>query len=137
MIKVVVDTNVFISGIFWEGNFCSQIIDLWISGEITLVSSLEIIEELVETLKDFKIKMPDDMVKEWQNKIIENALIVEPKEKLDIVKDDHKDNKFFEAAISGNAEYFISQDKNHILGIKDHKGIKTASPEEFLRIIKY
>src|SRR3989338_1074022 len=137
MIKVVVDTNVFISGIFWEGNFCTQIIDLWRLGKITLVSSLEIIEELVETLKDFKIKMPGDMVKEWQNKIIENALIVEPKERLDIVKDDPKDNKFFEAAVAGNAEYVISQDKKHILGIKEYKEIKTASPEEFLRIIKY
>ena len=27
--KVVLDTNVFISGIFWGGNFCSQIIDKW------------------------------------------------------------------------------------------------------------
>ena len=53
MIKVVLDTNVFISGIFWEGNFCSQIIDSWISGKITMISSLEIVEELGETLRDF------------------------------------------------------------------------------------
>ena len=29
--RAVMDTNVFVSGIFWEGNFCSQIIEkeLW------------------------------------------------------------------------------------------------------------
>ena len=135
MIKVVVDTNVFVSGIFWEGNFCSQIIDLWRLGKITIVSSLDIIEELVETLKDFKIRMPDDMVEEWQNKIIENAVIVEPKERLDVVKGDSKDNKFFEAALAGKAEYIVSQDKKHILSIKEYKGIKTISPEGFLEII--
>ncbi|MEK6936677.1 MAG: putative toxin-antitoxin system toxin component, PIN family [Nanoarchaeota archaeon] len=136
MIKVVVDTNVFISGIFWEGNFCSQIIDLWGLGEITIVSSLDIIEELVKTLRDFKVEMPDDMIEEWQNKIIENAVIVEPKERLDVVKGDSKDNKFFEAALAGKAEYIVSQDKKHILSIKEYKGIKTISPEDFLELIK-
>ncbi len=135
MIKAVVDTNVFVSGIFLEGNFCSQIIDLWRLREINMISSLEIVRELGETLRDFKIKMPEGMINEWQNKIIENAIIVEPKEKLDIVKNDPKDNKFFEAAVAGNAEYIISQDKKHILCIKEYRGIKTISPGEFLKII--
>lgn len=132
MIRVVIDTNIFVSGIFWEGNFCSKIIDLWRYSKVTIISSLEIIEELGETLRDFKIRMPEDMIKEWQNKIIENAIIVEPKEKLNIVKNDPKDNKFFEAALAGNANYIISQDKKHVLSIKEYKGIKTVSPEEFL-----
>lgn len=136
MIKVVIDTNVFISGIFWKGNYCSKIIEAWKFESITMVSSLEIIEELGEILKDFKIQMPEEMIKEWQNKIIENSILVKPREKLDIVKNDPKDNKFFEAAITGNAEYIISQDKKHILSIKEYKGIKTISPEEFLQITK-
>ncbi len=135
MIKVVLDTNVFISGIFWEGNFCSQIIDAWMSRKIVMISSLEIVEELGETLRDFKIRMPEELIKELQNRIIENAIIVEPKEKLNIVKDDSDDNKLFEAAIAGNAEYIISQDKKHVLKIREYEGTKTISPEEFLRII--
>ena len=55
MIKTVIDTNVFVSGIFWDGNYCAKIIEAWKSEKITMVSSLEIIEELGETLKDFKI----------------------------------------------------------------------------------
>lgn len=134
MIKVVVDTNVLISGIFWEGNYCSQVIDAWKSGKITMISSIEIVKELVETLRDFKIQMPEDMIKEWQNRIIENAVVVEPKEKLDVVKNDPKDNKFFEAALAGNADYIISQDRKHILSIKEYKGTKTILPGEFLKI---
>ena len=79
--------------------------------------------------------MPEEMIVGWQNKIIENSILVEPKEKLEIVKNNPKDNKFFEAAITGNVEYIISQDKKHILSIKEYKGIKTISPEEFLKII--
>lgn len=65
--RVIIDTNVFISGIFWEGNFCSQIIEKWKNKEFELVSSMEIIDELVKTLKDFKIQMPDNMIHEWNN----------------------------------------------------------------------
>ena len=134
--KVVLDTNVFVSGIFWEGNYCSQIIDAWRSGKILLVTSLEIVQELVETLRDFKIEMPEEMIQEWQTMIIENSIIVIPKKKLDIVKGDPKDNKFFETAIAGEAQYIVSQDRKHILKIKEYEGIKTIHPEEFMRFFK-
>lgn len=79
--------------------------------------------------------MPEEMIKEWQNRIIENAVIVEPKEKLCIVKNDPKDNKFFEAALARNADYIISQDRKHILPIKEYKGTKKILPEKFFKII--
>ena len=133
--RIVIDTNVFISGIFWEVNYCSKIIDAWKNGKFTLVSSMDIIQELIETLKDFKIKMPEKMIEKWQNMIIENSVVVFPKEKLDIVKNDPKDNKFFEAAFAGKVDYIVSQDKKHILVIKEFKGIKTITPEDMLKII--
>jgi len=133
--RVVLDTNVFISGIFWEGNFCSQIIEKWKHKKFELVSSIEILDELVKTLKDFKIQMPDEMIKEWRNMIIENSIIIEPKIKLSIVKEDPDDNKFLEAGVSGNASLIISQDK-HLLKLKEYQGIRIASPEESLSLLK-
>ena len=133
-IGIVADTNIFISGIFWEGNFSSQVIDLWRRRKIELVSSLPIVEEIVRNLRGFKIEMEEESVKEWEQIILENAMLVEPNEKLDIVKDDPTDNKFLEAAIAGNAEYIITQDK-HLLKLKEFQGIKIITPEEFLKII--
>ena len=131
--KAVLDTNVFISGIFWEGNFCSQIISKWRTGEFELVSSKEIIEELVKTLRNFKISMPEDKIQEWINLIIKNAMIVESSEKLEIVKEDPSDNRFLEAAIAGNADWIITQD-NHLLKLKEYEGIKIIKPEEALKL---
>lgn len=133
-IRIVLDTNVFISGIFWEGNFSSRVIDLWRNGKATLVSSLPIIEELVENLKGFRIKMSNEMVEEWKNMIIENAIIVEPTEEINIVKEDPDDNKFIEAAIAGQAKYIVTQD-NHLLKLKEFKGIKILTPKEILNYI--
>ncbi len=135
MIRVILDTNIFISGIFWEGNYCSQIIECWREGKIILTSSPEIIQELVETMRDFKIKLPEEIIQEWKNIILENAVIVIPTKKLDIVQNDPKDNKFFEAALAADAQYIISQDKKHILSIPEFRGIRTIHPEEFIKMI--
>ena len=133
--RIVADTNIFISGIFWEGNFSSKVISLWRNRKIDLISSVPIIEELVSNLKGFKIKMDEETVQEWENMILENAVLVEPEEKIDIVKDDSDDNKFIEAAVTGKASYIVTQD-NHLLKIKEFRGIKILTPEEFLSRLK-
>lgn len=133
--RVVLDTNVFISGIFWEGNYSSQIIDLWRKGKIELICSVEMIEEFVNTLLSFKIKMPLTEIDSWKNLIIENSTIVDAIKDEQLVIEDKDDAKFIEAGITGEADYIISQDK-HLLNIKEYKSIKILSPKQFLEIIK-
>lgn len=133
MICVVLDTNVFISGIFWERNYCSQIIELWKSGRISLITSRRLVEELVEIMQDFKIKLPAVIVHEWRNIIFDNSHTVVPTEEIDIVKEDSDDNILFETAISGNAQYIVTQDKA-VLKINNFRGIKVLKPEDFLRL---
>lgn len=127
--KVVIDTNVFISGIFWKRNFSSQIIELWMKKEFELVSSKEIIDEFVRTMKNFKIRMSDNMIKEWKNLILKKAIIIKPTKKINIVKDNPDDNKFIEAAVTGKAKIIISQDK-HLLNLKEYKNINIINPKE-------
>lgn len=128
--KVVLDTNIFISGIFWRGSSNKVLFD-WKEGKFTLVASLETVAEIIKVLKDFKIVLPDDMVKEWIDLIIRNSIIVEPKERINVVKDDLKDNIFIEAAVAGNADYIVTQD-NHLLKLEEFKGIRIITPEKFL-----
>ena len=132
--KVVLDTNIFISGIFWKGS-SDKVITNWREGKFTLVTSLEAVSEIIKVLKDFKIKLSDEMIKEWVDLIVRNSMIVEPKEKIDAVKDDPKDNIFIETAVAGNVDYIVSQD-NHLLKLKEFRGIKIITPEEFNKICK-
>ncbi len=127
--KAVLDTNIFISGIFWKGA-SNKVITNWREGKFTLITSFETISEIIKILKDFKIKLPDEMIEEWIDLIVRNSMIVEPKEKIDAVKDDPKDNIFIETAVAGNVDYIVSQD-NHLLKLKEFRGIKIISPEEF------
>ncbi|MBI5065804.1 putative toxin-antitoxin system toxin component, PIN family [Candidatus Woesearchaeota archaeon] len=132
--KVVIDTNVLISGIFWSGNYSSQVIDAWKNGDFTLIISKEVIEELVETLRDFKIKMPEEMIQEWKEMLTKNSILVESSTRINVVKDDPEDDKFVETAVEGNAEFIITQDK-HLLKVKYYQEIKIITPEEFLKIL--
>ncbi len=132
--RLVLDTNIFISGIFWEGNFCSQIIEKWKKKEIDLISSPEIIEEFINTLRSFRIQMPEDMIEEWKNVLINNSIIVNPSLKIEAVREDSEDNKFLEAAVSGKADFIISQD-NHLLNLKEYEGIRIIKPEEAIEIL--
>ncbi|MBI2630224.1 putative toxin-antitoxin system toxin component, PIN family [Candidatus Pacearchaeota archaeon] len=59
------------------------------------------------------------------------STIVEPKTKIEIIKDDPDDNKIIECAIEGKVDFIISQD-NHLLNLKEFQGIKIVSPKEFL-----
>lgn len=135
MINVVLDTNVFISGFFWEGN-SRTILNLWKEDKILLIISMEIISEIVKVLKDFKIQMPDIQRKELIDLIISKSSIVQPLERINIVKDDPSDNKFIEVAVFGHADYIVSQDK-HLLILKKYKNIRIISPEEFLILTQY
>ncbi len=130
--RVVLDTNVFVSGIHWSG-VSKKILYAWRTKQFLLVASFPIIEEISKTLTNFRIPLPAEDILEWERIIVQNAILVEPSEKFDIVKEDPDDNKFIEAAVAGNAEYIITQDK-HLLKIKEFKGIKIITPKEFNKI---
>ena len=86
--KAVLDTNIFISGIFWKGS-SNRVITNWKERKFTLVISLETVSEIIKILQDFKIRLPDEMIKEWVDLIVRNSIIVEPKERINIVKSTH------------------------------------------------
>jgi len=130
--KAVLDTNIFISGIFWRGA-SNKVILHWREEKFTLVTSLEAVSEIIKVLKDFKIKLSDEMIKEWVDLIVRNSIIVEPKEKIKIVKDDPKDDIFIETAVAGNVDYIVSQD-NHLLKLKAFRGIRIITPDEFIKM---
>lgn len=105
MIRVVLDTNVFISGTFWSGD-SSKIIGLIEKGIVTLIASTEILAEYKEILYSEEIKTKVDNHHEKSqaiHKVTQLANFVQPVEKISLVKDDPDDNKFIEAAIAGNA----------------------------------
>lgn len=131
--RVVLDTNIFISGIHWTGD-SEKILYSWFDNKFDIICSTEIIEEIIKTLTNFKIQIPINDILLWITILIGKSILVEPTEKLFIVKDDPDDNKFIEAAIAGDVKYIVTQD-NHLLSIESYNDVMILKPKEFLNII--
>jgi len=127
--KIVLDTNIFISGIFWKGD-SYKILQLWRDGKIQSVISLDTLEELYRVLSKFKIHLSEDIINKHISLIRESSIIVEPEERFFIV-DDPSDNKFIDCAVAGKADYIITNDK-HLLKIGRFRDISILTPEKFL-----
>ena len=130
MIKVVVDTNVFVSSFF--GGNPKKIIDLWKSGKVKLCLSGKIVDEYIEVLKRLGLKDKkelEELLSLFSRSF--NIIFTTDTPVLDIVKDDPDDNKFIECAVALKCPYIISGDK-HLKDIKNYMGIKIINPGEFL-----
>ncbi|MEK6937574.1 MAG: putative toxin-antitoxin system toxin component, PIN family [Nanoarchaeota archaeon] len=133
--RITVDTNVLVSATFWNGD-SNKIIEKVERKEIELVLSKDIIKEFSEVwnykeIQD-KIKNKNLEMKRTVAKVITLSIIVEPVEKICVIKDDPDDDKFIECAKAGNVDFIISND-SHLLKLKEFEGIKIVSPSEFLK----
>ena len=62
------------------------------------------------------------------------AVIVAPKEKLQVVKADPTDNRVLEAAVAGGADYAVSGDR-HLRELGSYEGIPIVTPARFAAIL--
>ncbi|MFW6111284.1 MAG: putative toxin-antitoxin system toxin component, PIN family [Thermoproteota archaeon] len=130
--RVVLDTNVLVSAIFWKGNE-SPIIQLVEEGKLTLVTSLPILKELKKVLSYPKFPLDKEKVNE-QVEYFFLAQLVSPTQKLNLIPQDPSYNKFLECALTGKADYIVSGDR-HLLDLKEFQGIKIITGEELLTIL--
>lgn len=134
MIKLVLDSNVFISSFF--GGNPRKVIDLWKSGEIALCLNPEIIEEYIEVLHRLGLQNEREL-EELTDLFAKgfHSLFTSQTPSLQIVEKDPDDDKFIECAISMKAKYIISGDKA-LLDIKDYIGVKIVNPKVFLEMYR-
>jgi len=130
VIKVVVDTNVFISSFF--GGNPKKIIEMWQSGDITLCISKPIIDEYTAVLRRLGLQNEqelDELLSLFANGF--HALFTGKTPELHVVTEDPDDNKFIECAVALKAEFIISEDKA-VTAIQDYMGIRIVNPRDFL-----
>lgn len=130
MKKVVLDTNVTISALFWEGN-PRKIYDLVHQGKLIMLLSDDMEREFIRVLGYEKFGLSPQEVMPFLKNLRTHARHVETKSKTSVVIADPTDNIFLECAIDGGANFIISGDR-HLLDIKAYKGIKIVKAGEFL-----
>jgi len=130
VIKVVLDTNVFVSSFF--GGNPRRIIDLWKSGELTLCLSKSIMDEYVAVLQRLGLQDAEEL-KDLLQLLAEGYQILfrAKTPQLHVVESDPEDNKFFECAVALQADWIVSGDKA-VIAVGNYMGIQVVSPKDFL-----
>jgi len=130
---VTFDTNVLLSATLWDGSVAQKLLFDLIRQEIKIYSTTEILSEYQEILKrDFDFS--DKEISEIMEKVLVFVTLVNPKTKVNVVKDDPDDDVIIECALESESEYIITYDK-HLLNLKEYRGIQIIRPEEARAIL--
>lgn len=128
--KVVLDTNVLVSGILFSGA-PSEILKAWRGGDIEFVLSSEIIYEYLRVSKILAGRSPDVQISPILSLIITESEIVESLPLPHQVCEDPDDDKFLACAVASGSRVIVSGDK-HLLKLSGYRGIVVLTPRAFI-----
>jgi len=131
-VRVILDTNVLMSGIFFGGP-PSKIIDAWLDGRLTFVVSPEIITEYRRVAIRLAEKYPLVKIESLLVSVLRSAEVVAAKSLVSQVCSDKDDDKFIACATSANVSVIISGD-GALKAVGEYKGVKILSPSDFLTL---
>ncbi|MGA2642061.1 MAG: putative toxin-antitoxin system toxin component, PIN family [Spirochaetia bacterium] len=132
--RVVVDTNVFISSLLTRGGNPRKVIDLWRLEKITLCLSREILGEYFAVLGRLGMTQEPEggeLIALFQKRY--NQIFLASVPAISVISEDPADNKFIECAVAADAKYVISGDQ-HLLNLGMFRGIRMVSPKDFLKV---
>ena len=129
--RVVLDTNIFISAFVIPGSLVEKAILNIIEEEDSLLISAHIIDEVLSVLSS-KFGRDREGLSHVAVALSELAELVKPARRIKLLKDE-PDNRILECAIYGEADLLVTGDKK-ILQLQEYKGVKIISLREYLEL---
>ena len=129
MIAVVLDTNTLVSGLGWSGP-PSVLVDALLAGELMLVSSAPLLDELERVLAYPKLAHVFGDPAGVTALVRSIADVVEPTSTLAAVADE-PDNRVLEAAVEAGVDAIVTGDAG-LLALVEFQGIPVMSATKFL-----
>ena len=127
---VCIDSNVFISGIAFNG-IPYKVIDHALLGNFMLLTSEAILTEVRNNLTG-KLRLSANSVDEVLGKFRKISTVVIPTGNITIL-DHAPDNLVLETALMGGADILVTGDKKHLLPLGKFHGIIIEPPSRFLQ----
>ena len=132
--KLVLDTNIYISSFFWGGN-PRKIMERIISGKDSLFVSKEILTEVFSVMARPKFNVREEYIYRFINAIEEIAYNVKLTGIIKNICRDKDDDKIVECASLSNADFIITGDDD-LLTIKEFRSIRIITANEYVNILK-
>jgi putative PIN family toxin of toxin-antitoxin system len=129
-VKIVLDTNVFVLGIFFSGP-PYLILAAWQDGKIQLIVSPEILDEYQRVGEILAEDHPGIDIRPFLAYVVRNAEIYSAPALPEPVCEDPDDDKFIACALAGNCDQIVSGDK-HLLKVTGYHNVRVLKPREFV-----
>src|SRR5208283_632263 len=136
MIKVVLDANQFVSALLKPHSNPAKIVRLVYVGDLTLLLSPAILDELQRVLSYPKIKKlhrrtPEE-IERFLRTLDKIAVMTPGLLGVSAIANDPSGNIYLACAVEGSADFIVSGD-HHLTDLKTFRGIPIVNPAIFLK----
>lgn len=112
-LRVVLDTNVLVSALAYPGSVPGRILNAWLEGEVDLVLSRYILDEMVRVLPRLpRITLTAAEIRDLADSFLFMAEIVEPSDELEATLRDPADQPVLGTLRASQADYLVTGDKD-------------------------
>lgn len=126
-LRVVLDTNVLVSGLAYPGSVPGHIVTLWLHGGLDVVLSRYILDETARVLPRLsRIQLSDNEIRDLIDSLMFLADVIEPDAQLDADLRDVADQQVLATLRASQADYLITGDRD-LLALQEKYPIVTPA----------
>ena len=112
-LRIVLDTNVLVSGLAYPGSIPGRIVAAWRQGGFELVLSRHILDEMVRVLPRLsRVHMTPAEIRDLADSFMFLANVVEPAGEPEPALRDPADQPVLNTMLAGQADYLVTGDKD-------------------------
>ncbi|MFT3968395.1 MAG: putative toxin-antitoxin system toxin component, PIN family [Sphingobium sp.] len=133
--RIVVDTNVFVSALLSSRSLPAQLVTLWRQGHFCLLTSVDQIEELRRVTRYPKIRarLSPTLAGRLINELRAVATVLEDLPEVTVCRDPW-DNFLLATIEAGSANMLVTGDKADLLSLERHAGARIVTVRRFLEL---
>jgi putative PIN family toxin of toxin-antitoxin system len=133
--RIVIDTNVFISGLLSSRSLPARLVALWRQGHFNLLTSVEQIEELRRVTRYPKIRarLSPMLAGRLVNELRAVATVLDDLPIVTVCRDPW-DNYLLATIEAGGANMLVTGDKMDLLSLDRHAGARIVTVRQFLEL---
>ncbi len=127
-LRVVLDTNVLVSGLAYPGSIPGRIVGAWRQGGLDVILSRYILDEMIRVLPRLsRITLSPDEIRDLADSFMFLADIVEPISQLEEALRDPADQPVLGTLLASKGDYLITGDKDLLALATQHPILTPAA----------
>jgi putative PIN family toxin of toxin-antitoxin system len=132
-LRLVLDTNVVVSGLLWGGH-SRRLLELALDSTVTLYSSPALVDELSQTLRYAKLEKRIAVLQTTAQALVAHytamVTLLVPRQVPRVIAQDADDDQVLACAVEAHAHLIASGDQHlHSLG-GNYQGVRIVTPAE-------